>query len=200
MNQAILGPNEGSRSLEAIYAAIEKLQLLGSIENWIDQRAEAEQLLDEWLDIPVKFPEDHLPPEHDPIELFTPRGVWLLYQLNPQRQAQTWSCIERNTIPKPLVVDVNEWAGKAANILIKGWQQFERFQLAEYDAHGNKIGLDGDLAEEGGLLWANYDCLDPLRVPRNLRDLPASDHHKKMPFGIVAADHKCSSNAILSAN
>ena len=32
--------------------------------------------------------------------------------------------------------------------------------------------------------------------PRNLRDLPASDHHKKMPFGIVAADHKCSSNAI----
>jgi hypothetical protein len=38
------------------------------------------------------------------------------------------------------------------------------------------------------------------RVPRNLRDLPASDHHKKMPFGIVAADHKCSSNAILSAN
>ncbi|MCP9783956.1 hypothetical protein KBY83_11625 [Cyanobium sp. WKJ7-Wakatipu] len=48
-----------------------------------------------------------------------------------------------------------------------------------------KIGL--------GLIFA-------LRVPRNLRDLPASDHHKKMPFGIVAADHKCSSNAILSAN
>ena len=41
---------------------------------------------------------------------------------------------------------------------------------------------------------------EALRVPRNLRDLPASDHHKKMPFGIVAADHKCSSNAILSAN
>jgi hypothetical protein len=41
---------------------------------------------------------------------------------------------------------------------------------------------------------------DDYRVPRNLRDLPASDHHKKMPFGIVAADHKCSSNAILSAN
>jgi hypothetical protein len=39
-----------------------------------------------------------------------------------------------------------------------------------------------------------------LWAPRNLRDLPASDHHKKMPFGIVAADHKCSSNTILSAN
>jgi hypothetical protein len=46
-----------------------------------------------------------------------------------------------------------------------------------------------------GVFEANF-----YRAPRNLRDLPASDHHKKMPFGIVAADHKCSSNTILSAN
>ena len=44
MTQAILGPNEDSRSLEEIYAAIEMLQQLGGIENWIEQRAHAEKL------------------------------------------------------------------------------------------------------------------------------------------------------------
>jgi len=50
------------------------------------------------------------------------------------------------------------------------------------------------------LALSPYTLLYLTRAPRNLRDLPASDHHKKMPLGIVAADHKCSSNAILSAN
>jgi len=35
-----------------------------------------------------------------------------------------------------------------------------------------------------------------LRGPRNLRYLPASDCHKKRPFGIVAANQKCASNVI----
>ena len=35
-----------------------------------------------------------------------------------------------------------------------------------------------------------------IRGPRNLRYLPASDCHKKRPFGIVAANQKCASNVI----
>jgi hypothetical protein len=35
-----------------------------------------------------------------------------------------------------------------------------------------------------------------IRGPRNLRYLPASDCHKKWPFGIVAANQKCASNVI----
>jgi len=37
-----------------------------------------------------------------------------------------------------------------------------------------------------------FDC----RGPRNLKYLPASDCHKKRPFGIVAANQKCASNVI----
>ena len=156
MTQAILGPNEDSRSLEEIYAAIEMLQQLGGIENWIEQRAHAEQLLQEWLDQPDAIPKDQELPPIDHL------AEWLWDQLEPLQEVQTWRPAEEDAVPESLVADVNEWVDKATNILIKGWQQFERFQLAEYYADGNKICLDGDLAEEGNLLWANYDYLDPL--------------------------------------
>ncbi|WP_255020276.1 hypothetical protein [Cyanobium sp. WKJ7-Wakatipu] len=42
--------------------------------------------------------------------------------------------------------------------------------------------------------------VNPLKGTSKFTRFASSDHHKKMPFGIVAADHKCSSNAILSAN
>ena len=83
MNQVILPPNEGSRSVEEIFAAIEELQQLGAIENWIDQRPHAEQLLKEWLDLPDDTPEDdELPPiDH--------RAEWLWDQLDRIQEIQS---------------------------------------------------------------------------------------------------------------
>ena len=161
MNHQILPPNEGARSAEEIYAAIEKLQQLGDIENWIDQRAEAEQLAKEWEKLPIILPEDNLPPELNPIGIFDPRGVWLWDQVYPHRKVQTWPWVERHTIPKSLIVNVNEWVIKVTNILIEGWQQFERFQFGYVEAAKRK-DIDGDLAAEGNSLWGDYICLDPL--------------------------------------
>ncbi len=171
MNQVILTPSVGSRSVEEIFAAIEKLQQLGAIENWIDQRPHAEQLLQEWFDLPDDTPEDdELPPiDH--------RAKWLWDQLDRLQQIQSEPQVESGSErrERPLVVDVDRWVKETTNLLRKGWQQYDRFRFRHDDdidkyepKPWHELGssdsesiesIDGDLASKATSLWMEFDEL-----------------------------------------
>ena len=89
MDTSTLAPNDGARSIEAIYAEIERLKQLGNIEHWTgQQRTEAKQLLQVWLDLPDDTPEDdELPPIDHRVE-------WLWDQLDRLQEIQSESSLE----------------------------------------------------------------------------------------------------------
>ena len=165
MNKVILTPSVGYRSVEEIFAAIEKLQQLGGIENWVEQRTHAEQLLQEWFDQPDDTPEeDELPPiDH--------RAEWLWDQLDRIQEIQSESSVESESeiSERPLVVDVDRWVKETTNLLREGWQQYDRFRF-RHDEDSDKYepkpwhelgssdsesieSIDGDLARKATLLW-----------------------------------------------
>lgn len=137
------------RSASEIYAEIEKLQALGSIEHWNGHRASAEQLLKEAV--------DHLPEEDDedddaPMDL---RLEWLWDQLDPIVEP---AVIEPEVVESSFV-DAENWAADSICVLTKGWQQFNRFSfLSESDSE-----TDGDLVDQATNLWLLYDDIDPLQ-------------------------------------
>jgi hypothetical protein len=142
--------NKGTRSIEAIYADIEAFQQLGDIEEWGDRRSEAEQLLQEWLDLPDDTPEDQ------ELAPFDPRAEWLWDQLERLEPINSALPLEKEVAPDPLVFDVDHWLHEVKEILKEGWQQFDRFRFC-YD---NGPNADGDLAAKASSLWAKYDFLD----------------------------------------
>ncbi len=58
------------------------------------------------------------------------------------------------------------------------------------------LQLDGQYSSLDDAIADAIEWIGLSRGPRNLRYLPASDCHKKRPFGIVAANQKCASNVI----
>ena len=171
MNQVILTPSVGSRSVEEIFAAIEKLQQLGVFENWIEQRPHAEQLLQEWFDLPDDTPEDdELPPiDH--------RAKWLWDQLDSLQEIQSEPPVESGfeRMVRPLVVDVDRWVKETTNLISEGWQQYDRFRF-RHDDDSDKYeskpwrelgssdsesieSIDGDLASKATFLWMEVDEL-----------------------------------------
>ena len=172
MDTSTLAPNDGARSIEAIYAEIERLKQLGNIEHWTgQQRTEAKQLLQVWLDLPDDTPEDdELPPIDHRVE-------WLWDQLDRLQEIQSESSLESwsEICERPLVVDVDRWVKETTNLLRKGWQQYDRFRF-RHDEDSDKYepkpwhelgssdsesieSIDGDLARKATLLWMEFDEL-----------------------------------------
>ena len=60
--------------------------------------------------------------------------------------------------PERIVVDVDEWVGDVTDVLVDGWQQFNRFLFATKDGSVP----DGDLAAKATSLWLQHDHLDPV--------------------------------------
>lgn len=151
MASTMLAPKDGHRSEQEIYADIEAFQQLGELESWSDRRHEAEQLLQEWLDLPDDTPDDEeLPPiDH--------RAEWLWDQLEPLVKLQPDLLAEAQGDPRPYVVDVAEWAKDVRDILIEGWEEFERFRFRRE----NTNDPDGDLASRASELWMRYEFLEP---------------------------------------
>ena len=171
MDTSTLAPNDGARSIEAIYAEIERLKQLGNIEHWTgQQRTEAKQLLQVWLDLPDDTPEDdELPPIDHRVE-------WLWDQLDRLQEIQSESSLESwsEICERPLVVDVDRWVKDAKDVLWEGWQQYDRFQFYDdgdrykfdqpwYDFGSIDIKandrVDGDLASKATSLWMEFDML-----------------------------------------
>jgi hypothetical protein len=149
MAMAILDPNEGHRQPGEIYAEIAQLMLAGDIGSWDeDQYLRAKELLDEWLELPDGTPEDE---EVAPID---PRAEWLWDQLEPIEGHQTEA---EEAEPDPFLVEVDVWARAVKEILIEGWQQFDRF---EFRCEDSGRGSDGDLAARASHLWMQYDLLE----------------------------------------
>jgi len=178
MNQVILHASEASRSVEEIFAAIEKLQQLGGIENWIDQRQHAEQLLQEWLELPEDTPED------DELPAIDSRAEWLWDQLDRLQEIESKTPVESESEvnEQQLVLDVDRWVKETMNVLKEGWQQYDRFRF-RYEDDSNKYEPkpwyeldggdsesveddDGDLACKANWLWMEYDALLKV-VPKN---------------------------------
>lgn len=149
MAKTILGLNEGQRQPGEIYAEIEQLKVAGDIGSWDeDQYLRAKELLDEWLELPDGTPEDE---ESAPID---PRAEWLWDQLEPIEGHQTEA---EEAEPNPFVVEVNAWARAVKEILIEGWQQFDRFEFRCEES--GRIN-DGDLAARANHLWMQYEFLE----------------------------------------
>ena len=179
MDTSTLAPNDGARSIEAIYAEIERLKQLGNIEHWTgQQRTEAKQLLQVWLDLPDDTPEDdELPPIDHRVE-------WLWDQLDRLQEIQSESSLESwsEICERPLVVDVDRWVKETTNLLRKGWQQYDRFRFRHDDDRDkyepkpwHELGssdsesiesIDGDLASKATSLWMEFDELLHV-IPQN---------------------------------
>ena len=160
MDLYTLVQNVGTGSVEDIFFAIEKLQQLGGIENWNEQRAHAEQLLQKWFDLSDDIPEDQEVPA---IDL---RAEWLWNQLDRPQLIQSESPVEPGSEieEQPLVIDVDRWVKEATNLLREGWQQFGRFRFrCDVDSDsGTADGIDGDLASKATFLWMEYEDLLPV--------------------------------------
>jgi len=143
---------EQARTSEEIYADIEAFQKLGGVEQWEERRPEAQQLLQEWLDLPDGTPEDEdLPP-------FDPRAEWLWDQLEPLPELVILEDVNAVTNDEPLVVNIENWVREVSNLLKEGWQQYDRFKFrCDYEPAKD---IDGDLAARATYLWMQYDFLE----------------------------------------
>lgn len=149
MAMTILGSNEGYRQPEEIYADIEQLMLAGDLGSWDEEQyLRAKELLDEWLELPDGTPNDE---EAAP---FDPRAEWLWDQLEPIKGNQTEV---EEAEPNPFVVEVDFWARAVKEILIEGWQQFDRFEFGCGESGREK---EGDLAARANHLWMQYQFLE----------------------------------------
>lgn len=150
MARAILGPNEGHRQAEEIYAEIEQLMLAGDVGSWDeDLYLRAKELLDEWLELPDETPDDEEPAPIDQ------RAEWLWDQLEPIEGYQ--AVIEVLELDEAPVVEVESWIKAVRELLAEGWQQFERF---EFRTEESESSHDGDLAAKATHLYMQYDFLE----------------------------------------
>lgn len=67
--------------------------------------------------------------------------------------------------PEHLVINADQWVADAMDVLIKGWQQYDRFNF-RCDSESN---TDGDLAAKATSLWMQFDVIElDIRKSRNL--------------------------------
>ena len=110
---------EQSPAEEQLVAEIRSLKTLGPIDHWREQASHAEHLLQLWLNIESCEVDEA---SNELCELDS-LGHWLWDQLDPPSEWQFDLQVES----KPFVIDIDRWVGDVTDVLIEGWQQFERF-------------------------------------------------------------------------
>ena len=143
---------EQSPAEEQLVAEIRSLKMLGPIDHWREQESHAEHLLQLWLNI-ESCEVDEASNELCELDRL---GHWLWDQLDPPSEWQFDLPVES----KPFVIDIDRWVSDVTDVLIEGWQQFERFTFrCEEDSDSE---TDGDLAIRASSLCMQYDFLDPV--------------------------------------
>ena len=143
------------RTEKEIVAAIEELQKLGDPACLNGHRPGAQELLNEWINLPTDDDDEMEVGDLPPI----PSAVnWLWDLLEPlpsPPEEFVFEVIELDDLDF-VHVDVEQWITATTEILFDGWQQFERFQF-----QGDGADETGDLAAKASSLWMQFDLMDP---------------------------------------
>jgi len=165
-NDLPLASTSTSRTAEEIYADIEAFQQLGDLASWSNRRHEANQLLQEWLDLPDKTPDgQELPPIDKRVE-------WLwdqlepLEQLTPERSFPSDQESGESRWIAPHVLDLIDWCDDAHQLLEKYWNNLAAFEItcAEERFDDDRPTVQrckaGDAVNTAGVLMMRFDLAD----------------------------------------